>query len=161
MPTLTAGSVLPGRKQSVQTQTSCHRLVSKHARRSELCRKAVCTKVCEEMNERGMAIRRGVAARRGEARRGEAQRCLCGTETNLHVLSFNSSCLDLQSNCVNLQEHLQVRRSCTNKLFLLSEQGEHWLQGKQKGERERAKLWWLGEISAERPDRHSCTPPHQ
>lgn len=32
-----------------------------------------------------------------------------------------------------------MRRSCTNKLLLLSEQGAHWLQGKQKGER-RAKL---------------------
>lgn len=73
----------------------------------------------------------------GAAWRGEAERCLRGMVTNLHVLSFSSSCLDLQSNCVNLQEHLQVRRSCTNKLFLLSEQGAHWLQGKQKGERER------------------------
>lgn len=59
--------------------------------------------------------------------------CMYGMVTNLQVLSFNSSCLDLQSNCVNLQEHLQVRRSCTNKLFLLSEQGAQWLQGKQKG----------------------------
>lgn len=46
--------------------------------------------------------------------------------SHLQVLSFNSSCLDLQSNCVNLQEHLQVRGSCTNKRFLLSEQGAQW-----------------------------------
>lgn len=36
-----------------------------------------------------------------------------------------------------LQEHLQVRGSCTYKRFLLSEQGSQWLQGKQKGETER------------------------
>ena len=60
-----------------------------------------------------------------------------GWQTNLQVLSFNSSCLDWQSKCVNLQEHLQVRGSCTNKRFLLSEQGAQWLQGKQKRERQR------------------------
>lgn len=58
--------------------------------------------------------------------------CMHGI-TNLQVLLFNSSCLDLQSNCVYLQEHLQVRGSCKNMLFLLSEQGAQWLQGKQKG----------------------------
>lgn len=77
---------------------------------------------------------------KGKEGGAEARRGMCGMATNLHVLSFNSSCLDLQSNCVNLQEHLQVRRSCTNKLFLLSEQGAQWLQGKQKGERQTAKL---------------------
>ena len=60
-----------------------------------------------------------------------------GWQTNLQVLSFNSSCLDWQSKCVNLQEHLQVRGSCTNKRFLLSEQGAQWPQGKQKRERQR------------------------
>lgn len=44
-------------------------------------------------------------------------------DTNLQVRSFNSSCLDLQRESVNLQEHLQVWGSCTNKCFLLSEQG--------------------------------------
>lgn len=56
--------------------------------------------------------------------------------SHLQVLSFNSSCLDLHCICVNLQEHLQVRGSCTYKRFLLSEQGSQWLQEKQK-ERQR------------------------
>lgn len=84
-----------------------------------------------------------------------------GWQTNLQVLSFNSSCLDWQSKCVNLQEHLQVRGSCTNKRFLLSEQGAQWLQGKQKGrDRERSKL--QSEFCRKSRHRHSCnTPPNQ
>lgn len=65
--------------------------------------------------------------------------CVCiflfhSPDTNLQVRSFNSSCLDLQRESVNLQEHLQVWGSCTNKCFLLSEQGSQWLQ-KAKGKR--------------------------
>lgn len=96
---------------------------------------------------------------RGELRRGSA--AYVGTATNLHVLSFNSSCLDLQSNCVYLQEHLQVRRSCTNKLFLLSEQGAQWLQGKQK-ERERQLSYSDIERIQQKgqTDTHAPPPPH-
>lgn len=90
-----------------------------------LCRKSICTKMGGEMGRPVGKKKRGLKVC--------CLSCMYGMVTNLQVLSFNSSCLDLQSNCVNLQEHLQVRRSCTNKLFLLSEQGAQWLQGKQKG----------------------------
>lgn len=45
----------------------------------------------------------------------------------------------MHPNCVILQEHLQVRGSCTNRRFLLSEQGAQWLQGKQS-RRDRERL---------------------
>lgn len=80
--------------------------------------------------------------------------------TNLQVLSFNSSCLDLQSNCVNLQEHLQVRMSCTNKLILLPEQGAQWLQGKQKGrDRELSYSDKEGILQKEQTDTHATPTP--